>query len=170
MYLVEPCCAPKHLSELNERLGKDGTTMWHGYGDLSLAELLPPLTMSYAGSDVTIVTPALPDMATEAIAMCMRRKVALMNGGGNMDVIKRLTLLTDFNPAHSPMASRWVKDNPFGERLILRSVQQGDTAIVLPGIALYGPINLTYGRHFTATATKNARTIDALRAIYENLR
>lgn len=170
MYLVEPCCAPKNLGELNERLGKDGTTMWHGYGDLSIAELLPPLLMRYAGSDVMIVAPALPDMAAEAIAMCMRRKVALMNGSGSMNVVRRMALITCLGEKHSPMAARWLKEKPFGERLAMYNIQQNDTAIILPDMALYGPINLTYGGHFTATATKNVRTIDALRAIYENLR
>jgi hypothetical protein len=68
------------------------------------------------------------------------------------------------------MASEWVKDNPYPERMTLKNVQQNDTAILLPDIALWGPMNLNYGGHFTALATKNARTIETLRGMYEGLR
>lgn len=169
MHLIEPCCTPKHLLDLRHILGENGTTLWHGYGDLSLAELLPALLTRYSEVELTMAAPALPDAATETIEKMMRREWMRMDGKGKVWNIGHLTLFADLSEKRSPMASAWAKDNPFGERLTLRNVQQNDTAILLPDIALWGPINMTYGGHFTAMATKNARTIATLREIYEGL-
>lgn len=117
-----------------------------------------------------LVAPALPDMAAEAVVKAMRRQFARMDGCGNVNAIAHLTLITDLSEKRSPQASTWLKDNPFGDRLTLHNVQQNDTAILLPDLALHGSINLTYGHHFTAMATKNARTIATLRSMYEGLR
>ena len=67
MHLIQPCCAPKDLLALRHILGENGTTLWHGYGDLSLAELLPALLTRYSEVELTMVAPALPDAATETI-------------------------------------------------------------------------------------------------------
>ena len=170
MYLIEPCCSQKPLRQLRDGLGKDGTAFFHGYGDLSIAELLPPLLTHYSETDLMIVVPYLPDAVTEVIIKWMRKQWARVDGSGKMDVIAHLTIVTDLSERRSPMASEWVSKNPFGERMILKNVQQNDTAILLPGIALWGPMNLSYGGHFTAMATKNARTIETLRGMYEGLR
>lgn len=167
MHLIEPCCTPKHLLDLRHILGENGTTLWHGYGDLSLAELLPALLTRYSEVELTMVAPALPDAATETIDKMMRREWMRMDGKGKVWNIGRLTLITDLSEKRSPKASVWMKGNPFGERLMLRNAQQNDTAILLPDIALWGPMNLKYGGHFTAMATKNARTIATLREMYE---
>lgn len=169
MMLIEPCCAPKDVGLLIDRLGDGGTVFFHGYGDLSIAELLPALLMRYCEVKMTLVVPSLPDNAAEAVAKVMRRTRARMNGAGNMNVISHLTLVADLSERRSPMASEWVKDNPYPERMILKNVQQNDTAILLPDIALWGPMNLNYGGHFTAMATKNARTIETLRSQYEKM-
>lgn len=161
MHLIEPCCTPKHLLTLRHILGENGTALWHGYGDLSLAELLPALLTRYVEVELMMVVPSLPDAATETIEKMMRREWMRMDGKGKVWNIGHLTLIADLK--RSPMASQWMADNPFGERLTLKDVQQNDTAILLPDIALWGPINLTYGGHFTAMATKNARTITTLR-------
>lgn len=168
--LIEPCCAPKHVGLLIDRLGDGGTVFFHGYGDLSIAELLSALLMYYCEVKMTLVVPSLPDNAAEAVAKVMRRTRARMNGAGNMNVIAHLTIVADLSERRSPMASEWVKENPFGERLTLRNVQQNDTAILLPDMALWGAMNLSYGGHFTALATKNARTIETLRGMYEEMR
>lgn len=170
MFLVEPCCSQKHLRQLREGLGKDGTAWWHGYGDLSLSELLPPLLLQYSEAELMVVTPALPDRAAETIAKWMKKQWARMDGTGSVYAIAHMTLVTDLSEKRSPLASTWVNEKPFGERLTLKNVQQNDTAIVLPDLALYGPINMTYGRHFTALATRNAKTIAGLRRVYEGLR
>ena len=148
MYLIEPCCSQKHLRQLRDGLGKDGTAFYHGYGDLSIVELLPPLLTHYSETDMMIVAPYLPDAVTEVISKWVKKQWARIDGSGNLNVISHLTLVSDFSERRSPMASEWVKDNPFGERMT---------------------VNLNYGGHFTALATKNARTIAALRSQYEKM-
>lgn len=169
MLLIEPCCAPKHLLALRNKLGNDGTTFWHGNGDLSLAELLPPLLTRYSEVEMMIVAPALPDRATQLIQRLMQKQYPTKDGKGKLDVIAHLTLVTDFSEKRSPMAAAWIKDNTFGDKLTCKNVQQNDTAIILPDIALWGPINMVYRGHFTALATKNARTIATLRGEYERI-
>lgn len=170
MYLIEPCCSQKHLRQLREGLGADGTAFFHGYGDLSLVELLPSLLTHYSETDLMIVAPRLPDLVTETLSKWMKKRWTKTDGSGSMDVIAHLTLITDLLEKRSPLASTWLKDNPFGDRLTLKNVQQNDTALLLPDLALYGAINLQYGHHFTAIATKNARTIASLRSMFEGLR
>jgi len=169
MLLVEPCCTQKHLLALRNKLGDSGTAFFHGYGDVSLSELLPSLLVRYSEADMVIAAPSIPDGAAGTIAYWMNRQWARSDGKGKTDVVARLLLVTDLRPSKSPMASQWLDDNPFGERLELRSVQQNDTAIILPDIAFLGNVNLTYGGHFTAVATKNTKTIGALRSQYRTL-
>ena len=170
MQLIEPCCAPKHLLTLRENLGENGTAFFHGYGDLSLAEILPALLIRYCETEMTIVAPSLPDPTADVILAAMRQTRAKMTGKGNLNVIAHLTIVADLSERRSPMASEWVSKNPYPGRMVLKNVQQNDTAILLPDIALWGPMNLTYGGHFTAMATKNARTIEALRSEYDDMR
>lgn len=169
MHLIEPCCAPKHLLALRESIGSDKTAFFHGYGDLSLAELLPALLIRYCETEMMIAAPALPDAAAETLQGVMRLHRAKMTGKGNLDVVKHLTLVTDLSEKRSPLASTWLKESPFGERMTLMNVQQEDTAILLPDIALWGPVNLTYGGHFTAMATGNARLISEMWKNYGEL-
>ena len=168
-YLIEPCCSQKHLRQLRDELGKDGTAFFHGYGDLSIMELLPPLLTHYSETDLMIVAPYLPDAVTEVITKWMKKQWARIDGSGNLNVIAHLTIVADLSERRSPMASEWVSKNPFGERMTLKNVQQNDTAILLPDIALWGAMNLNYGGHFTALATKDAATIAALRSQYEKM-
>lgn len=170
MHLIEPCCTQKHIARLRKALGEDGTDFFHGYGDLSLTEMLPVILMHYSGkADLLLVVPALPDTVTELLATWMRKQWMKIDGSGKVYVIGHLMLIADLRENKSPLASAWTKENPFPDRLTLRNVQQNDTAILLPDIALCGPINLTYGGHFAAMATKNARTIATLREMYEKL-
>jgi len=169
IHLIEPCCSQKHLRFLRESLGEDGTSFFHGYGDLSLSELLPALLTHYSATELMIVAPSLPDVTTETIAKWMRKRWARVDGSGNVDVIAHLTIVSDFSERRSPMASAWMKKNPFPGRLTLKDVQQNDTVILLPDIALIGPMNLSYGGHFTGIATKRAGAIAALRSEYESL-
>lgn len=169
MYLIEPCCSQKHLRALRKGLRNNDTVLFHGYGDLSLAELLPSLLMNYSETELMIVAPFLPDTVSEVIAMWMRKQWARVDGSGNIDVIAHLTIVADLSERRSPMASSWIKNNPFPERMVLKSIQQNDTAILLPDIALIGPMNLTYSGHFSALATKDTSTIECLRKVYEAL-
>lgn len=163
MLLVEPCCAPKHILALRNSLGDGGTAFWHGCGDLSMAELLPAILTRYSEAELLIAAPALPDETAELLLHWLRKQWMRMDGKGKMNAVARLTLVTDLRQKKSPVASTWLTGNPYPERLILRNRQQNDTAIVLPDIAFVGPVNLTYGGHFTAIATKNAATIAELR-------
>ncbi len=169
MHLIEPCCTPKHLLALRHILGESGTTLWHGYGDLSLAELLPPLLTRYSEVEMLMVTPSLPDAAAAVVRRMMEQQYPTRDGKGILNTIRHLMLVCDCSEKRSPLASTWLKKNPFPDRLTLKNVQQNDTAIILPDIALCGPINLTYGGHFTAMATKNTRTITSLRSTFSRL-
>lgn len=166
MHLIEPCCTPKHLLALRRILGESGTALWHGYGDLSVNELLPHLLTRYSEAELMIVAPALPDAAAKTIERMMRREWMSKDGKRKLFNVGHLVLITNLSEKRSPLASTWTDVSPFGERLSAHNIQQNDTAILLPDIALIGPINLTYGGHFTALATKNARTISSLREEY----
>lgn len=169
MHLIEPCCTQKHIARLRKALGEDGTDFFHGYGDLSLTEMLPVILMRYSEADLLLVAPALPDTATELLATWMRKQWMKIDGSGKVYVIGHLMLVADLSEKRSPLASQWAKDNPFPGRLTLKNAQQNDTAILLPDIAFVGPMNLKYGGHFTAMATKNEATIKSLRDTYEKL-
>ena len=169
MHLIEPCCTQRHWPALRSQLGTDGTVFFHGYGDLSLTELLPVILLRYEETDMMLVAPSVPDQTAETLRYWLRRQLVKMDGSGKVHTLAHLTLITDLSEKRSPLASTWLKENPFGERLTLKNVQQNDTCLLLPDLALYGPINLQYGHHFTAIATKNAGTIAALRTEYERL-
>jgi len=167
--LIEPCCAQKQLRELRNILEKEGTAQMEGYGDLSLTELLPALLTRYSNAEMLISAPSLPDQAAEIIATWMRKQWARMDGCGNVNVIARLTIVSDLSEAVSPDASAWQKDNPYGERLVLHDIQQDATAILLPDFAIEGPVNMRYGRHFTATAYGKREDVDGLWTKYKGM-
>lgn len=163
MFIIEPCCTQRHWPELRKMLGDDGTVEWEGYGDLSITELLPVMLLPYSEVEMIVATPSLPNQAAESLRFWMKKKWSTRDGG-RADVISRLTIVADLSEKKSPLASGWLKVNPFGNRLVLENTEQHDTAIILPDMALYGPINMAYGYHFHALATKCRQTIDELRA------
>ena len=163
MLLIEPCCTPKHLLMLRSKMGDNGTAFWHGYGDLSVAELLPAMLTRYSETELLFAAPSLPDVATDVLLRMMDKKWSSLNGDRKLNAIAHLTLITDMRPTKSPAASRLLTENPYGDRLTIRNAQQKDTIIILPDIAFFGNINLTYGGHFTALATKNSRLIEDMR-------
>ena len=167
--LIEPCCAQKQLRELRNILEKEGTAQMEGYGDLSLTELLPALLTRYSNAEMLIAAPSLPDQATEIIATWMRKQWARMDGCGNVNVIARLTIVSDLSEAASPDASAWMKENPYGERLVLHDMQQDATAILLPDFAIEGPVNMRYGKHFTATAYGKREDVEGLWEKYRGM-
>lgn len=168
MHIIEPCCAKKHLLALREELGKSGTTLFECYGDMSLTELLAALMTRYSETEMLIVAPVLPDCAADAIAHWMRKQWARTDGKGKLDVISRLTLITDLSPEKSPSASDWLQENPFGERLTLVSCQQTQHLILLPDIAILNFANLQYGNHFVATATTKPSLVADLWKMWRN--
>lgn len=161
-YLIEPCCATRHLQSLRKAIGKNGTAQFEGYGDLSLTELLPAILTRYDDVEMIIAAPALPDQAAEIIEKWMGVQWARMDGKGKVYAIRHLTVIASLSRRKSPAASQWKKENPFGERLTLIDSQQTDTAILLPDFAVTGPVNMRYGEHFTATATSNPEAIAEL--------
>ena len=169
MKLIEPCCTQKQLPALREKIGATGTTICHGYGDLSIAELLPVILTRYSETDMTFVCPVLPDAAAAVLTKWLKKNWARADGKGRADVLARLTLITDMRPRKSPAAAKWVKENPFPERLFLCNVQQNDTAILLPDIVFFGNMNLTYGGHFTAFVSTNKKVVEDFRATYNVL-
>lgn len=169
MKLIEPCCAKRHLMQLRDALKNGGTAEIEGYGDLSLTELLPALLTRYSETELLIVAPTFPDQATEIIQTWMHKQWARADGVGNLDVIRHLTLVGDMRKKKSPMAWRWAKENPFGERLTLVNCQQADTIILLPDFAITGPVNMRYGEHFVATATSEPERVAELWILCKDL-
>lgn len=162
MFLIEPCCSQKNLRELRYAIKDGGTAQFEGYGDLSLAELMEPLVNHYNGTEMLIAAPSLPDQAAEAIAKWMKLTWARMDGRGSIWRIERLTIIADLSEEKSPVAATWLNENHFGDRLTLVSVEQPDTAILLPDFAITGPVNLRYSDHFVATATTEPERVKAL--------
>ena len=160
--LIEPCCAGRHMLSVRDAIGTKGTMEIEGYDDLSLTELLPAILTRYAETELMIVAPMLPDQATEVIATWMRRTIARMDGNGRLNYIRRLTIVSDLSEAASPDASAWLKENPYGERLVLHDMQQDATAILLPDFAIEGPVNMRYSKHFIATAYGKREDVEGL--------
>ena len=169
MYIIEPCCTQKHWPALLQRLKGDDIIFFHGYGDLSLSELLPVILTAYNEIDMVLVSPSLPDSTARVLISWMRKQWARMDGKGSLNVIGHLTIVTNLNKEKSPLASTWQDKSIFGPRLQLRNVQQNDTALIFPDLAIYGNINLSYGGHFSAIVTRNARIIQSLRSLYDEL-
>lgn len=165
--LIQPCCAQKQLRELRNILEKEGTAQMEGYGDLSLTEILPALLTRYSNAEMLIAAPSLPDQAAEIIATWMQKQWARMDGCGNVNVIAHLTIVSDLSEAVSPDASAWLKENPYGERLVLHDMRQDATAILLPDFAIEGPVNMRYGKHFTATAYGKREDVEELWTKYK---
>ena len=162
MFLIQPCCAQKNLLTVRDAIKKGGTTQFEGYGDLSLAELLKPLLTRYGEVEMMIIAPSLPDMAAEAIDREMNRQWSRSDGPGKVNEIGHLTIIADLSIEKSPMASQWLKENPFGDRLTLINQVQEDTAILLPDFAITGPVNMRYNKHFVAEATTEPEKVGTL--------
>lgn len=169
MLLIEPCCTQKQLLELRSKTANGAAAFFRGYGDLSLAEMLPVLLTRYSETDVMLVAPSIPNAAARVLVKAMERQWPDARGRKSLWGIARLTVITDLRKSKSPLASGWLKDNPFPDRLVLRDVQQNDTALLLPDFAMYGAFNLAYGGHFSGIATTRKQTVLSLRKMYEAL-
>lgn len=162
MMTIEPCCAQKQFPMLRDAIGDNGKTLFEGYGDMSLTELLPAILSRYVEIDMTIVAPAIPDQAADIIYEWMRRTWGRMDGKGRMNCLHQLTIIADLSENASPKASQWQKNNPFPDRLILVDKAQTDTVLLLPDLAVTGPLNFRYGEHFVCEATAIQGEVDAL--------
>lgn len=165
-YLIEPCCAQRHLRQLRDAIGKNGKAEMEGYEDMSLMELLPALLKRYAQTEMIIVAPTVPDMAAEAIGKQMKQQWARGDGPGSIDCIARLTIITDASKKKSPTINAWLKENPWGDRLHIISRKQEDACLLLPDLAIIGPVSMRYGARFTATVTSVPEEVSALWQLY----
>ena len=168
-YLIEPCCAKRHLLEVRDAIAKGGEAVIEGFGDLSLSELLPAILTRYSEADMVIAAPSLPDQAAETVSTWMQRQWSRSDGKGKLDAIRHLTIAADMSARKSPSAHRWMGSNPFDGRMTLVDARQDETVILLPDFAVVGPVNMCYGRHFTARATTVAGDIAALWDRYRRL-
>lgn len=162
MMTIEPCCAQKQFPMLRDAIGDNGKTLFEGYGDMSLTELLPAILSRYVEIDMIIAAPAIPDQAADIIYEWMRRTWGRMDGKGRMNCLHKLTIIADLGDSASPKASQWVKSNPFPDRLVLVDKAQTDTVLLLPDLAVTGPLNFRYGEHFVCEATAIQGEVDAL--------
>lgn len=169
MFLIEPCCSQKNLRELRYAIRDGGTAQFEGYGDLSITELMGPLVNHHNGVEMLIAAPSLPDQTAEIVDKWLKLTWARMDGRGSIWRIEHLTIVSDLSSEKSPVASTWLKENPFGERLTLHDIQQEDTAILLPDFAITGPVNMRYGNHFVATATTLQEKVKTLWEQYTEL-
>lgn len=157
------------MSDLRKALKQGGRDQIRGYGDMSLTELLPALLTSYNETELMIVAPVIPDQAAEIIRTWVKWQWVKVDGSGKIYVLTHLTIIADLSPEQSPMASEWLKENPFGDRLTLVDKAQDDTALLLPDIAITGPLNLRYGQNFTCDVTTVQEEVDALWKQYSKL-
>lgn len=169
MNTIEPCCAPKQLMHLRDALGNHGKAQFQGYGDLSLTEFLPALLTRYSETEMMIVAPSIPDQAYDIIREWLRKTWARMDGKGRLNVLSKLTIIADLSEKASPKASAWLTENPFADRLVVVNREQSDTALLVPDIAITGPLNFQYGTHFVCDVTTIPDEVSALWKEYTKL-
>lgn len=129
---------------------------------MSLTELLPAILSRYVEIDMIIAAPEIPDQAADIIYEWMRRTWGRMDGKGRMNCLHKLTVIADLGDSVSPKAAQWVKNNPFPDRLTLVDKAQTDTVLLLPDLAVTGPLNFRYGEHFVCEVTTIQSEVDAL--------
>ena len=171
MRTIEPCCVRRQLLDLRDSIKNGGKTQFQGYGDLSLTELLPALLTRYTETEMLIAAPAIPDQAAAIIQQWMRQQWPRMDGKGKLDTVAKLTIIADLSAEQSPKASEWLRQNPFAGRLTLadKPVAADQQALLLPDLAILGPLNLRYGANFTCTATTVQEEVDGLWKQYARL-
>ena len=169
MNIIEPCCASRQFGLLRDAIGNNKRTQFKGFGDMSLTELLPALLLRYTETEMMIVAPSIPDQATTAIREWLRKTWARWDNTGRLDCISKLTIIADFSEDASPMMSAWLKENPFAGKLTLVNQSQEDTAILLPDLAITGPLNFQYDKEFVCDVTAIPSEVNDLWARYAQL-
>ncbi len=145
---------------LRDAIGSHGKATFEGYGDLSLTETLPAILTRYSETTMMIVAPSIPDQAVNIIREWLRKAWARMDGKGRLNVLSKLTIIADLREEASPTLSSWQKDNPFPDRLTLVNKAQDETVLLLPDMAIIGPLNMRYGEHFTCEVTTKQEEVD----------
>lgn len=162
MRLIQPCCASRDFMLLRDTIGKNGKTQFHAYGDLSLTELLPAILTRYSETTMMIVAPSIPDQASDIIERWLQKKWARMDGKGTLNCLAKLTIVADLSENVSPRAYKWLQSNPFDGRLVLINKPQTGTALLLPDIAITGPLNFQYNKEFICNVTTIPEEVAAL--------
>lgn len=169
MTILEPCCASRQLGLLRDAIGNNKRTQFKGFGDMSLTELLPALLLRYTETEMMIVAPAIPDQATAIIREWLRKTWARWDNTGRLNCLSKLTIIADLSEGASPMMSAWLKDNPFADKLTLVNRVQSDTTLLLPDLAITGPLNLQYDKKFVCDITAIPSEVNGLWARYTQL-
>lgn len=169
MRIIEPCCATKQFMFLRDAIGNKAKTQFKGFGDLSLTELLPALLTRYSETTMMIVAPSIPDQAADIIYTWLSRTWARMDGKGRLNVLSKLTIIADLSEEASPAVNLWLTNNPFPDRLVLVNKAQDDTALLLPDIAITGPLNFRYDKEFVCDVTAIPEEVSALWKTYSKL-
>lgn len=169
MRIIEPCCATKQFMFLRDAIKNKAKTQFKGFGDLSLTELLPALLTRYSETTMMIVAPSIPDQAADIIYTWLRRTWARMDGKGRLNVLSKLTIIADLSEEASPAVNLWLTNNPFPDRLVLVNKPQDDTALLMPDIAITGPLNMRYDKEFVCDVTTIPSEVSDLWSVYSKL-
>ena len=154
---------------LRDAIGNKAKTQFKGFGDLSLTELLPALLTRYSETTMMIVAPSIPDQAADIIYTWLSRTWARMDGKGRLNVLSKLTVIADLSEEASPAVNMWLTNNPFPDRLVLVNKAQDDTALLLPDIAITGPLNMRYDKEFVCDVTTIPSEVSDLWSVYSKL-
>lgn len=154
---------------LRDAIGNKAKTQFKGFGDLSLTELLPALLTRYSETTMMIVAPSIPDQAADIIYTWLSRTWARMDGKGRLNVLSKLTIIADLSEEASPAVNLWLSNNPFPDRLVLVNKAQDDTAMLMPDIAITGPLNMRYDKEFVCDVTAIPEEVSALWKTYSKL-
>lgn len=154
---------------LRDAIGNKAKTQFKGFGDLSLTELLPALLTRYSETTMMIVAPSIPDQAADIIYTWLSRTWARMDGKGRLNVLSKLTIIADLSEEASPAVNLWLSNNPFPDRLVLVNKAQDDTAMLMPDIAITGPLNFRYDKEFVCDVTAIPEEVSALWKTYSKL-
>lgn len=154
---------------LRDAIKNKAKTQFKGFGDLSLTELLPALLTRYSETTMMIVAPSIPDQAADIIYTWLSRTWARMDGNGRLNVLSKLTIIADLSEEASPTVNMWLTNNPFPDRLVLVNKAQDDTALLLPDIAITGPLNMRYDKEFVCDVTTIPEEVSDLLNVYSKL-
>ena len=154
---------------LRDAIKNKAKTQFKGFGDLSLTELLPALLTRYSETTMMIVAPSIPDQAADIIYTWLSRTWARMDGNGRLNVLSKMTIIADLGEEASPTVNMWLTNNPFPDRLVLVNKAQDDTALLLPDIAITGPLNMRYDKEFVCDVTTIPEEVSDLLNVYSKL-
>ena len=81
----------------------------------------------------------------------------------------KLSIIADLSEEASPAVNLWLANNPFPDRLVLVNKPQDDTALLLPDIAITGPLNMRYDKEFVCNVSTIPSEVSDLWSVYSKL-